>query len=688
MQPRMILAGLLALASAGQAAQAPTEFATSTFRVSVDFVVRDKDGKLIPDLAARDVEVFENGVRQEVEALRLVQRAEPEAPAATPAAPAAPAATPIVAPEGPEVMALVFDRVATENRTLVREAMLDYFKAHWRAGQRVGVFSIGVRLGVAQSFTTERGAIVGGIDRALGWGATEQYAGDRDARAITDTRTALANVPAGGGSPTSAAGAAAMAERMRLELVLGSYEKFGELDADQQGLEALKGLRALVSAMSVVPGRKAIVFLTEAFLMHPRTESNFNDLVRAANDAQVSVYTVDAAGLRTESTNASMATTLGRGGRVGSEADSLTASRSRALFQLASSTGGAVIEDSSDLARGLAKADEDLGAYYLLSYSPTNESFDGDFREITVKVRRPHGDLRARKGYLAVKTREWDGPVLAFEAPALARLDKDPKASAFPLRIQALQSPVGAGQTAVAVLAEVRGGDLSIQSDEKTGEFSQDFTIVAIVRDDKGRVIRKLSEYYPLKGPLAQLETANQSRVLFYKETELPPGRLTVEVIVHDNRRGTASVRSMPLPVPAPAEGRLRAGSLMLVARAEAAPPTPAGGREGLLVSGGVQLYPNLGEPLPTGTEMTALFLRALQAPGGAGVEATLDVLRGERVLTSAKLGAVAADATGRADLLSRVPLAKLQPGKYDLRVTLRDGQDVEVRSTGLTIGP
>jgi hypothetical protein len=34
------------------------------------------------------------------------------------------------------------------------------------------------------------------------------------------------------------------------------------------------------------------------------------------------------------------------------------------------------------------------------------------------------------------------------------------------------------------------------------------------------------------------------------------------------------------------------------------------------------------------------------------------------------------------------VPVAKLQPGKYDLRVTLRDGQDVEVRSTGLTIGP
>ena len=212
--------------------------------------------------------------------------------------------------------------------------------------------------------------------------------GDRDARAVNDTRASPGQRARRGGSPTSAGGAAAMAERMRLELVLGSYEKFAELDADQQGLETLKGLRALVSALSVVPGRKAIVFLTESFILDPRTESNFDALVRAANDAQVSVYSVDAAGLRVESSNTSLGTTLGRGGRVGNEADSLGASRSRGLSLIANSTGGAVIEDSSDLGRGLVRADEDLGAYYLFSYSPTNESFDGGFREITVKVRR------------------------------------------------------------------------------------------------------------------------------------------------------------------------------------------------------------------------------------------------------------------------------------------------------------
>ena len=64
--------------------------------------------------------------------------------------------------------------------------------------------------------------------------------------------------------------------------------------------------------------------------------------------------------------------------------------------------------------------------------------------------------------------------------------------------------------------------------------------------------------------------------------------------------------------------GRLRVGSLMLVARAEAA-PAATDGREGLLVSQGVQLYPNLGEPLPAGTANTAFFLRALPRPAALG---------------------------------------------------------------------
>ena len=62
-----------------------------------------------------------------------------------------------------------------------------------------------------------------------------------------------------------------------------------------------------------------------------------------------------------------------------------------------------LIEGTNDVSAGLAEMREDLGAYYRLSYSPKNQDYDGRFRTITVKVKRPHGRLQARKGYLAVK---------------------------------------------------------------------------------------------------------------------------------------------------------------------------------------------------------------------------------------------------------------------------------------------
>ncbi len=176
-------------------------------------------------------------------------------------------------------------------------------------------------------------------------------------------------------------------------------------------------------------------------------------MVPAANDAHVSIYTVDTAGLRAgKSTNQRLADEFPTESGLDPDSwrnqkeavgDVMAATNERAMFQVAAATGGQAISETNNLALGIEKADEDLTSYYLLSYSPKNGDYDGRFREITVKVLRSHGDLRARKGYIAVKTRTWDSPVLAYEGPALARLDRDPKADQFPIHAQALAIPSG-----------------------------------------------------------------------------------------------------------------------------------------------------------------------------------------------------------------------------------------------------
>ncbi len=48
---------------------------------------------------------------------------------------------------------------------------------------------------------------------------------------------------------------------------------------------------------------------------------------------------------------------------------------------------------------------DDSRSYYVLGYRPSNSVADGTFRSITVKVKRPGIDVRARKGYVAARRR-------------------------------------------------------------------------------------------------------------------------------------------------------------------------------------------------------------------------------------------------------------------------------------------
>src|SRR5215510_4343059 len=101
-----------------------------TAEVTLDAVVRDKKGRPVKDLTAAEFEIYEDGVRQQIESFRLALR-EPETKASvsrgkdTPATPAPAVTAPKASRDNtasPGVIALVFDRLSPDARSMARKA--------------------------------------------------------------------------------------------------------------------------------------------------------------------------------------------------------------------------------------------------------------------------------------------------------------------------------------------------------------------------------------------------------------------------------------------------------------------------------------------------------------------------------------------------------------------------------------
>ena len=119
-------------------------------------------------------------------------------------------------------------------------------------------------------------------------------------------------------------------------------------------------------------------------------------LAQRANRANVTFYAVDPRGL------AAFDDSIGpMRPAIPAQDRERMASRQGGLRELAFNTDGAVVLNTNDVKGGVARMMSDLSSYYLMQYYSTNTKLDGRFRQISVRVKRPGVQVRARPGYLA-----------------------------------------------------------------------------------------------------------------------------------------------------------------------------------------------------------------------------------------------------------------------------------------------
>jgi VWFA-related protein len=684
--------------------QAITSTATA---ILVDAVVRDRNGKPLIDLSASDFEVFEDGIRQTVDSFTRVSngagigigvawRVPDHTVAVNPTArPEDAAAAPN---EDTATVALVYDHLSSEALSLAQKATLAYVPLTGESPVRVGVFAGEPGPRVLQYYTTERAAVRRAVaqltpagtsvgeqkaERADNLIARRRDIDDENARTMASTATATGAELARNGAEIGAR----ETERALIQIELNMMRSFDSLERAHKGFDTATVLTTVIRSLSVYPGRKTIIFFSEGLPVTPTLSSRLDAVIDAANRANITAYAIDAKGLRAISSLADarkeMAIFVEDRTRQTANGDRtiqpLTMAFERVedtmrldsrtgLAKLAEETGGFLVDQSNDLASAFRRIDEDNRFHYLLSYSPTNTTFDGRFRAIKVGVRRPGAQVFARKGYRALRTAP-AADTGDYQAAALALLDRAPLPNAFPIHAGAFSFPDPARPGLSPIAVNVATESLQFVVDASRAPYSAQTSVVVRIRDGDGNQVQTLSQQYLLTGDAKDVAAAKNGQILFYREADLAPGVYTVESIVVDAAARRASARMATLTVPRVTDAGLGMSSLVLVSRSEELMGAANG--ESPLRVGKTLLYPILGETIVNAPQRELPFFFTLYG-NAAGVTAAAQLLRNGTMLAEAPVP-LPQSSGPRVQHVGRFPIGTLPMGTYELRLKVGD---------------
>jgi len=411
-----------------------------------------------------------------------------------------------------------------------------------RDGDRVALLCTGKNLGAFQPFTTDKELLRSAIGR-LRWNPFSRT-GLSGAVAAEE----LEMVPI----LSKTKGYLQSLERER---ALNEYAYFREQVAVAGTFNALDGVMQSLAAM---PGRKAVVLISDGLPMQPTGSrfldylSRFHRLIDQANTAAARIYPVRPGGLDTRSMTADTASS-----RLYYAKDSFEAreaalraiekkayasyqNKQAGLEVLAEATGGACFRTNNDPNKALALIQNAQGGYYLIGYTPAEQAFqkDGDrlrFNKLKLETVRPKLKLSYRRGYFGLDEK-----------------DRQPAArSRLEALTQALIRPLAADPFDLALEVESDGAPPTLMAQihidprrlrfarNAAGDYQAIIDVLAITLDKNGNLIDQSDRVFTVSSPPDRFEAARVKDLVLPYNVALPQaGGYQVRLAMRDAESG------------------------------------------------------------------------------------------------------------------------------------------------------
>jgi VWFA-related protein len=574
------------LANAAKPAAEPPSFGevVNVNVVNVDVQVTDRDGRRVTDLKRDDFEVFEDGKRVEITNFqRVVPEAQPAAasrPEKAAPAPAGRAETSqgeVPAEERLHLIVYVDNfNLAPANRERVLRQLRGFLKV-LQPEDRVMLVTNDLDVSVRLPFTSDPVAVEAALNEISTLAA-------QGSMLETDRREALRQI-------------LALREAVRRiegpcsRSIVPPAEAYAE-GARQEVLRSVNAMTVLVNSLSGVPGRKALLHVSDGLPATPGEEvfqflaeicggattsgiqdiadpdieqsryqtpqyrgreaqldaqrystvKELNKLAAHANANRVTLYTLQASGLRG---SASAEADLGPEDRLlqlPSVQFVKVSNLQNSLTLLATETGGRVILNANDVTNDLRQMQQDLGSYYSLGYMPSH-SGDGREHRIEVRVKRPGLQVRHRKSYR--------------DKPAIERAVDRTLAAVYhgfednPLDVTievGRQTPAENNRFEVPIRLRIPLFKLGIflQADQS---YQGRLRLLVSTRDGDGNISPIKQVAVPLQIPREDILYAMGKFYEYELTLTLPKGEHHVAITVRDEGTDTSSVLSRTLTV-------------------------------------------------------------------------------------------------------------------------------------------
>jgi VWFA-related protein len=538
----------------------------ATFKVRVNLVllrvvVRDAQGKVVPNLHKEDFQLFDNRKAQTITTFN-VETLESHTASTVAASTSAEASSssadvaggrPVVLPQ--RFVAMVFDDVhmSIEDSSFVRDSATR-FLAGIAPSDRIGVYTTSGQF--ALEFTDDLGALhqalLGIIPRHptsgtgfhdcpdISYFQADLIVNKNDTQAMA-VATEDAIQCAFNGDTTQTIAARSMAQAASLRALAAG---------DAESEYGYRHLGDIARRLGSMPGQRVLVLVSPGFI-HTTLQLETSDIVDRATRANIVINTIDARGLYAPDVLGDIADPPHDSFRtVGYKSTYRIAAQSaqeEVLGQLADGTGGRFFHNRNDVDEAMREAAAAPAFSYLLGFSPQNMKVDGRFHTLKVTFTgKEKYSIQARHGYFAPKS--INDPAQAAKEEIQEALFSQEEIHDLPIDLQTQFFKKSDAEAKLAVLTHLTLKGIRFRKAD--GRNRDDLTIVTGIFDENGNFVTGGEKVVEMKLLDTTYERLSRFGLTVKSSFDVKPGTYMVRLVVRGAEGDQMAARNGAVVIP------------------------------------------------------------------------------------------------------------------------------------------